>query len=447
MARGQPRLHPGRRAALGVVEGRASLPSLSPSPCTTSTCCATWRSSSGSPSRSWRLRIWVRLPPLVAFLLTGVVIGPSGAGLIPDPEAVSALSEIGVVLLLFAIGLEFSLSVVLRWGRSVLVAGGAQAGGDDRARGGRPAPRSGVAARQGSLLRLPRRDVVDRGGDARLRGPGGARYAPGARVGLDPAVPGPLRRPVHAAGAAPGRPRRGAGRRPVAAAGGRARRGRGPHRRRADGRPLDARPCRPAARPGAVHALHRVHRRRHGARDGGRRLLAGHRRVPRGADHLGVGVRAAGALRRAAVPGAVQRRLLHVDRHAARRPAGRRAAARRDRGDACPHRRQGGGDDRRGDAARPVARRRADDRPQPRPGGGVLLRARRGRPAAGAVRGRRLPDLPVGRRALDDGDAVPRGDGAPGRRRRRAPVAVGGGRAGGGARRRRGRRTRPTGTR
>ena len=71
----------------------------------------------------------VRLPPLVAFLLTGVVIGPSGAGLIPDPEAVSALSEIGVVLLLFAIGLEFSLSVVLRWGRSVLVAGGAQAGG------------------------------------------------------------------------------------------------------------------------------------------------------------------------------------------------------------------------------------------------------------------------------------------------------------------------------
>ena len=71
----------------------------------------------------------VRLPPLVAFLLTGVLIGPSGAGLIPDPEAVSALSEIGVVLLLFAIGLELSLSEVLRWGRSVLVAGGAQAAG------------------------------------------------------------------------------------------------------------------------------------------------------------------------------------------------------------------------------------------------------------------------------------------------------------------------------
>ena len=71
----------------------------------------------------------VRLPPLVAFLLTGVVIGPSGAGLIPDPEAVSALSEIGVVLLLFAIGLELSLSEVLRWGRSVIVSGGSQAAG------------------------------------------------------------------------------------------------------------------------------------------------------------------------------------------------------------------------------------------------------------------------------------------------------------------------------
>ena len=41
----------------------------------------------------------------------------------------AALSEIGVVLLLFEIGLELSLSNVLRWGRSVLVAGGAQVAG------------------------------------------------------------------------------------------------------------------------------------------------------------------------------------------------------------------------------------------------------------------------------------------------------------------------------
>ncbi len=71
----------------------------------------------------------LRLPQLVGFLAVGVIIGPSGLALIPDPEAVAALSEIGVVLLLFEIGLELSLSDVLRWGRSVLVAGGAQMAG------------------------------------------------------------------------------------------------------------------------------------------------------------------------------------------------------------------------------------------------------------------------------------------------------------------------------
>ena len=71
----------------------------------------------------------VRVPPLVGFLLVGVVIGPHGVALIPEPEAVSALSEIGVVLLLFGIGLELSLSDVLRRGRAVLVTGGAQMAG------------------------------------------------------------------------------------------------------------------------------------------------------------------------------------------------------------------------------------------------------------------------------------------------------------------------------
>ena len=71
----------------------------------------------------------LRLPPLVGFLLVGVFIGPSGVALIPEPDTVSALAEIGVVLLLFEIGLELSLSDVLRWGRSVAVAGGAQVTG------------------------------------------------------------------------------------------------------------------------------------------------------------------------------------------------------------------------------------------------------------------------------------------------------------------------------
>ena len=71
----------------------------------------------------------LRVPTLVGFLLVGVAIGPHGAALVPDPDAVAALAEIGVVLLLFEIGLELSLSQVLGWGMSVLVAGALQVSG------------------------------------------------------------------------------------------------------------------------------------------------------------------------------------------------------------------------------------------------------------------------------------------------------------------------------
>ena len=71
----------------------------------------------------------LRVPTLVGFLLVGVAIGPHGAALVPDPDAVAALAEIGVVLLLFEIGLELSLSQVLGWGLSVLVAGALQVSG------------------------------------------------------------------------------------------------------------------------------------------------------------------------------------------------------------------------------------------------------------------------------------------------------------------------------
>jgi len=68
----------------------------------------------------------LRVPPLVGFLLVGVLIGPHGARLVPDAAGVSTLAEVGVVLLLFEVGLELSLSQVLRWGVTVLVAGGVQ---------------------------------------------------------------------------------------------------------------------------------------------------------------------------------------------------------------------------------------------------------------------------------------------------------------------------------
>jgi CPA2 family monovalent cation:H+ antiporter-2 len=50
----------------------------------------------------------LRLPPVVGLLLTGMLIGPSGLALIAESEAVEVFAEIGVVFLLFAVGLEFS---------------------------------------------------------------------------------------------------------------------------------------------------------------------------------------------------------------------------------------------------------------------------------------------------------------------------------------------------
>ncbi len=49
----------------------------------------------------------IKLPAIVGFLLTGVLIGPGGFALITETETVNVLAEIGVVMLLFTIGLEF----------------------------------------------------------------------------------------------------------------------------------------------------------------------------------------------------------------------------------------------------------------------------------------------------------------------------------------------------
>lgn len=52
----------------------------------------------------------LRLPPLLGYLAMGVAIGPFALGLAPDTEVVHWLAEIGVVFLMFSIGVEFSLA-------------------------------------------------------------------------------------------------------------------------------------------------------------------------------------------------------------------------------------------------------------------------------------------------------------------------------------------------
>jgi len=68
------------------------------------------------------------LVPIVGFLVAGVIIGPQGLGLVPDREMADAAAEVGVVLLLFTIGIEFSLEKLARIRNLIFGGGGLQVG-------------------------------------------------------------------------------------------------------------------------------------------------------------------------------------------------------------------------------------------------------------------------------------------------------------------------------
>jgi CPA2 family monovalent cation:H+ antiporter-2 len=68
----------------------------------------------------------VRVPPIVGFLITGVIAGPYGLGLVSAVHEVEVMAEVGVVFLLFTIGLELSVGELVRMKRAVLLGGGAQ---------------------------------------------------------------------------------------------------------------------------------------------------------------------------------------------------------------------------------------------------------------------------------------------------------------------------------
>ncbi len=68
----------------------------------------------------------LKLPPIIGFLIAGLAIGPYGLGLITSLHQVEVLSEIGVVMLLFTIGLEFSLTDLLKSKKALLLGGSFQ---------------------------------------------------------------------------------------------------------------------------------------------------------------------------------------------------------------------------------------------------------------------------------------------------------------------------------
>ncbi len=68
----------------------------------------------------------IRLSPVLGFLVTGMIAGPHVLGIIQDVEQVEILAEIGIILLLFTIGVEMSIKELWDIKRFVLVGGGLQ---------------------------------------------------------------------------------------------------------------------------------------------------------------------------------------------------------------------------------------------------------------------------------------------------------------------------------
>src|SRR5690349_685863 len=71
---------------------------------------------------TWRFR----QPLIIAYLATGVIIGPIGLGFIKNQGSISTVAEIGLILLLFVIGLEIDLRKMAAGGAAVLLTGALQ---------------------------------------------------------------------------------------------------------------------------------------------------------------------------------------------------------------------------------------------------------------------------------------------------------------------------------
>ncbi|MGM0541234.1 MAG: monovalent cation:proton antiporter-2 (CPA2) family protein [Pseudomonadota bacterium] len=68
----------------------------------------------------------LHFPPILGYIIVGIIVGPSGFAWIQNEENISLLAEFGIVFLLFAIGLEFSLSQMIAMRKQVFGLGTAQ---------------------------------------------------------------------------------------------------------------------------------------------------------------------------------------------------------------------------------------------------------------------------------------------------------------------------------
>jgi Kef-type K+ transport system membrane component KefB len=66
----------------------------------------------------------VRQPPILGYILAGAALGPHvGLGLVADEASIELLSEMGLIFLLFIIGLEINVPALAQAGRTIVISG------------------------------------------------------------------------------------------------------------------------------------------------------------------------------------------------------------------------------------------------------------------------------------------------------------------------------------
>jgi len=75
------------------------------------------------------LAYFSRQPLILAYLIAGFLIGPFGMRLVKSQESISVISELGLIFMLFMIGLEIDLKKIVRAGKVILFAAGGQLAG------------------------------------------------------------------------------------------------------------------------------------------------------------------------------------------------------------------------------------------------------------------------------------------------------------------------------